>query len=71
MKITPTKCLDGKRHCWEPVRQSVQFRTLVKTSWCPKCGSLTEFYRPLNSKRWRRVTTIKGATYIKIPSCHS
>jgi hypothetical protein len=46
MKITSTKCTDGKRHKW--IYPELFYTKKDKFSnmgiqWCKKCGSLTEF----------------------------
>jgi hypothetical protein len=67
MKITPTKCKDGKKHRWENIcRVEGNWAGEYQIyKWCRNCGSHTEFYegrgKPMRCKE------PDGSYYIEIP----
>jgi hypothetical protein len=69
MKVTATKCLDGKRHKWKDIHISSRYGEASYTSWCERCGSLTEFYKNDRMKKRARCSDAEEKTYIEIPEC--
>lgn len=65
MKITSTKCFDGKPHTWIVMHQKWVYGVLYRFSWCSKCGSNTEF-RKNCFDRWTRLKD-ENELYIKYP----
>lgn len=63
MKVTATKCIDGKRHKWE----EIAIDGVDKFMWCRKCGCITEFTRRWREDPWKRCKNSNGSYYIKIP----
>jgi len=76
LKVTATKCLNGKRHKWEHLMIShVGSYGSSISKWCSVCGCATEFYRDANMKRAERCLSSDtkeknhGKYYVKIPNC--
>lgn len=65
MKITSTKCKDGKRHSWKYMYRNPEFGNVRDFKWCKKCGSNTEFVNDVRC--WTNYK--EGTDYlIEIPS---
>jgi len=68
-KVTPTKCLDSKRHNWRTIAfEGYPNDTKYITKRCSKCGSVTEFTRlgyPWSKNR--RCVEDDGSYHIEIP----
>ena len=69
MKVTNTKCIDGKRHDWQTIWTFTRPGSVVEFKWCNKCGCKTEFSGE-NSFSLMRCTGSDGSYYIEIPKCH-
>lgn len=54
MKITHTKCIDGKRHKWKTINIRDHYGTTYWNDWCEKCGSTTEFFKEKEMKKRER-----------------
>jgi hypothetical protein len=54
MKVTATKCLNGKRHKWKDVEMHLSYGTRNDTSWCKRCGCMTEFFKTERMKKRER-----------------
>jgi hypothetical protein len=63
MGITATKCIDGKKHNWDPLTSDGN----NKFMWCRRCGSMTEFTRRWYEEPWKRCKNPNGTYYIEIP----
>ena len=66
--ITSIQCVDGKRHNWRDLEVRHHYGDVNYTSWCTKCGSITEFYK--NHLMKRRERCYEGSSkdlYIEIP----
>lgn len=71
MKVTTTKCLDGKRHRWLYLVSDRLAGMIYETKWCKNCGSVTEFYSehpPRNKAPMKRCKEPDGSYYIMIPA---
>ena len=66
MKVTATKCLNGKKHRWLYVAGDYE----REHKWCGVCGSTTEFYRKRNGRLERCEGDEGERFYIEIPECH-
>ena len=54
MKVTHTKCIDGKRHKWKNINLISHYGTTYFFDWCEKCGSTTEFFQEKSMKKRER-----------------
>lgn len=72
MKITSTKCIDGKRHNWKITVIKQYGKIFEYFEWCKKCGSRTEFWKSDNTKgkKLRCIDEDTKDYYIVIPECY-
>jgi len=68
-KVSPTICVDGKRHAWKPVWMDAKPYFYTEFRWCKKCGCITEFTGN-DSLRMKRYKEEDGTPYIEIPKIH-
>lgn len=66
MKVTATKCFDGKRHSWKDLPNIVE-QGQYKYKWCRKCGCIIEVTRRWREDPWKRCKHPDGAYCIEIP----
>ena len=65
--LSPTVCIDGKRHKWWHLESTTSTDLVEYVSWCEKCGSLTEFYREKNRLKKVRCKEINNQYTIEYP----
>jgi len=66
MKVTATKCIDGKRHNWEEAGEG----EYNNYRGCSKCGSITEFFNDERCISCNKKDIKKyGKYYIQVPKC--
>lgn len=69
MKVTDTKCVDGKRHNWELIWTYTLPGVVVDFKWCSKCGCKTEF-SGYDISSLVQCRNEDGSYYIQVPKCH-
>ena len=66
MKVTATKCLEGKRHRWKLLKMDQEGYAVRQIRWCKVCGCVTEFYKDIRHKRFERCKD-GNDYYVEIP----
>ena len=72
MNVSPTKCIDGKRHQWRTITSDMYEPTLTREyKWCMRCGTLTEFRSEWHNGKLRTIRAqADDKPYAEIPMCH-